>query len=150
MRIPDFNFKRSLLSAFGMMALCTLTATPCLQASVTNLDASGRGWLCDIVHTPCNLYGGGVAAANPDRSPLASYFAGAARSDPNGGHPSDFGVFRNWFACQIPQLDSPLVSATLTLPNPNRYGTGSFTFTIYGMTSQPQTFADVNPATLQA
>ncbi len=90
-----------------------------------------------------------MAAANPDHSPLASYFAGAARSDPASGHPSDFGVFRNWFAFQVPQLDSPLTSATLTLPNPNRYG-GSFSITIYGMTSQPQAFADINPATLTA
>jgi hypothetical protein len=149
MRISAFDFRSSLRNALGILALCTVAAAPGL-ASVTSLDASARGWLCDIVHTPCNLYGGGVAAANPDRSPLASYFVGAARTDPASGHPSDFGIFRNWFAFQIPLLDSPLVSATLTLPDPNRYGTTSFTYTIYGMTSQPQVFADVNPATLQA
>ena len=110
-------------------------ATSSAHASVFDISASERGWVC----SPSGCLAG--LATNNGASPNNNYLAGTG----SGGF-----VFRDWFEFAIPTLTGgALVSATLNLYEPAFNGTtgghtgGSLTYAVYGLSSQPITFSDV-------
>jgi hypothetical protein len=125
----------------AVVALGAVTA----RADVTAITPTGRGWLCDIVNTPCAVYGQpGMTQANNGTAPTNNIFTGSARVPNDQGQSFDAGVYRDWFQFAIPTLNAPLVGATLTLPEPNRWNTDTRNYNIYQLPAAPKVFADVN------
>lgn len=110
----------------------------------TMIQVTNRGWVCDAVNTPCAVASQpGVTQANNGASPTNDIFAGSSRLPNDQGQTLDAGVYRNWFQFAIPKFSAPLVEATLTLPEPNRWNSDTHSYTIYQLAGQPMNFTDI-------
>ena len=138
------TIRKHFISLFALsFALAGATAA---QAQTTlTIQPTNRGWLCDAVNTPCAVYGmPGMVQATGLVGPLTNIFAGSGRVPNMAGQTFDAGTYRNWFQFAIPKLSGPLVSATLTLPERNRWNGQDLQYQIYGLNSQPKVFTDIS------
>ncbi|MGD0014054.1 MAG: PEP-CTERM sorting domain-containing protein [Bryobacteraceae bacterium] len=101
-------------SIFVIAGLVALIAVPVHAATVA---ATGEGW--------CGLYAvGGERCGNTDTSLIRNTYAGNSPGE---------GVFRDWFAFNIPSLGGPVLNATLWIWNHGWNSTQdpSGTYTLY-------------------
>jgi hypothetical protein len=117
---------------FKLLPALLLLMTAAARADLMDITASERGWVC----TPADssFCSPGNNGADPGNNYVTELAQGIS------GNPDV--KFRNWFEFAIPTLTGSLVSATLSLDDPQHLG-GNFTYAVYGLSAQPLAFSDV-------